>query len=126
MAYMQRWKGKVAAKSVLTGILRLGDGTKTAAATSGAATLNKPSGVITSESLTTTAGSLYTLTITDSEIAATDIVLASCALGTSTQGLPQIVSVTPAAGSVVIIVKNIHATQAFNGTITVAFAALDA
>lgn len=96
-------------------------GTKTATASSGAATLNKSAGVITSESLSTAAGSSYTLTLTDSAVAAADQVMASVALGTSTQGTPQIVSVTPAAGSVVIVVKNIHATQAFNGTILVAF-----
>ena len=43
----------------------LDTGTKTATATAGAATLNKMSGTVTSESLTTAAGATYTLTVTD-------------------------------------------------------------
>lgn len=96
-------------------------GTKTAAATAGAATLNKNSGKITSESITTAAGSEYTLTLTDSQIAAADIVLASVQLGTSTQGEPQVTTVTVSATQVIIVIKNIHATLAFNGTIVVSF-----
>lgn len=96
----------------------------TATATSGAATLNKIAGVVTSESLTTAAGATYTLTVTDSAIAATDIVFASVALGTATTGMPAVTTVTPAAGSLVIIVQNIAASAALNGTIKIAFAAI--
>lgn len=95
------------------------DGTATASA--GAATLNKMAGVITSESLTTAAAAEYTLTLTNSEVAAADIVMASVAYGTSTTGTPVITRVTPAAGSVVIVVKNDHATAPLNGTIKIAF-----
>ena len=101
-------------------------GTKTATATAGAATLNKRSGKVTSESLTTAAGADYTLTITNSAIAATDLVFPSVAKGTATEGTPQIVSTTPGAGSLVIVVRNVHASQAFNGTILVSFVALAA
>jgi hypothetical protein len=96
-------------------------GTKTATASAGAATLNKNAGVITSESLTTAAGSTYTLTLTNSQIAAADQVLASVALGTSTQGQPTILTTTPGAGSVVVVVKNVDLVNALNGTIKVAF-----
>lgn len=96
-------------------------GTKTAAATSGAATLNKNAGVITSEALTTAAGATYTLTLTDTTIAAADQVFASAALGTATTGMPAVTTVTPGAGSLVVIVQNIHASAALNGTIKVAF-----
>lgn len=101
--------------------IQLDTGTKTAAATAGAATLNKAAGVITSEALTTAAGATYTLTLTDSAIAAADQVFASVAMGTSTTGLPAITTVTPAAGSVVIVVRNAHASAALNGTIKIAF-----
>ncbi len=108
-----------------TNRLTLGSGTKTASATAGAATLNQPSGVITSEALTTAPDASYTLTITNSEIAATDVVLASLANGTNTQGTPVIGRVTPADGSVAIVVHNKHATaQALNGTLKVAFAVI--
>lgn len=100
---------------------KVDNGTKTAAATSGAATLNKASGQITSEALTTAAAADYTLTLTDSAIVATSLVFASVQFGTSTTGEPAITSITPAAGSVVIKVRNIHASAAFNGTIIVSF-----
>jgi hypothetical protein len=106
--------------------LELDTGTKTAAATTGAVTLNKSSGVLTSEALTTAAGNLYTMTLSNSKVAAGDIVLPSVALGDSTQGLPQMVTTTVTDGSVVFIVKNIHATQAFNGTITISYGVLKA
>lgn len=104
--------------------MALGKGTKTATAVAGAATLNKPSGKITSEALTTVAGATYTLTLTNSEIAAADIVQCSVALGTATTGVPTITTVKPAAGSVVIIVQNIAAAAALNGTLVFAFQVL--
>lgn len=109
---------------VTGGALTIDTGTKTATATAGAATLNKDAGVVTSETLTTAAAALYTLTITNSSIAATDQVFASVALGTSTQGVPMVTTVAPGSGSVVIKILNNHATDAFNGTIKVAFVVL--
>ena len=100
----------------------LDSGTVTAA--SGAATLNYPSGVVTSESLTTAAAAEYTLTLTNSLITADSIIVASAGLGSSTDGTPGIGGVTPAVGSVVITVTNLHAADAFNGTIKIAFAIL--
>lgn len=94
----------------------------TATAASGAATLNDLFGVITSEALTTAQNGIYTLTLTNSKIAAADIVLASVGNGTNTQGTPVVTTVVPAAGSVVIKVSNLHASaQALNGTIKVSF-----
>jgi hypothetical protein len=102
-------------------------GIGTATATAGAATLNALHGKVTSESLTTAQNVNYTLTITNSRIAAADIVMASVANGTNTQGTPVIVRVTPAAGSVVVIVRNAHdSAQAFNGTIVVSFTTVKA
>lgn len=99
----------------------------TAAATAGAATLNALYGKVTSEALTTAQNAIYTLTITNSAVAAADVVLASVADGTNTQGTPMVVRATPAAGSIVITVANKHATaEALNGTIVVAFAVLKA
>lgn len=103
---------------------KLATGTKTAAATAGAATLNKAAGKITSEALTTAAGADYTLTITNDQIAAADQVFASLANGTNTQGVPYIRSVTPGANSVVIVVRNGHASQALNGTLVISFMSL--
>lgn len=62
-------------------LLRLGGGTKTATAVAGAVTLNKSSGVITSEALSTAAAATYTLTITNNLVAAADIPFASVSFG---------------------------------------------
>lgn len=106
-------------------IFSLGSGTATA--TAGAATLANRFGKITTEALTTAQNGVYTLTITNSTIAAADLVMASVANGTNTQGTPTITLVQPSAGSLVILVSNLHASaQALNGTLVVTFAALGA
>lgn len=96
-------------------------GTKTATATGGAATLAKTSGKITSEALTTAAGADYVLTLTNSAIAAADLVFASVDNGTNTTEGLAINRVTPGAGSVVIRVRNTHASAALNGTVVISF-----
>lgn len=103
---------------------KLDTGTKIATATGGAATLAKSAGVITSEALSTAAGATYTLTLTNSTIAAADQVFASVAYGTATAGEPVVTRVTPGAGSVVIIVQNVHSANALDGTIKIAFMVL--
>lgn len=94
----------------------------TATATAGAATCNGTRCVVTTESLTTAALSSYTLTVTDSSIVANSIVgAASVNNGTNTTDGPQITTVAPTAGSVVIKVRNFNVTTAFNGTLKVTF-----
>ncbi|MDE2102789.1 MAG: hypothetical protein KGL39_36430 [Patescibacteria group bacterium] len=95
--------------------------TKTATGAALAVTLNTPSGVITTESLTTAAGGTFTYVITNSCIAATDIVNVSLGLGTASTGNPSVTTVTPAAGSVSVVVQNLHASAALNGTLKIAF-----
>jgi hypothetical protein len=110
--------------SVTGGTIILDTGTKTATATGGAATLNKSAGVITSEALTTAAAAAYTLTLTNSAIAAADQVFASVANGTNSQGIPVVTRITPGAGSATIEVTNLHGSEALNGTIVIAFMVL--
>ena len=93
----------------------------TASAVAGAATLSKQSGVITSEALTTAAGSDYVLTLTNSLVAATSRVFASVNNGTNTVEGLDVQRVTPGAGSVVIRIRNTHAASALNGTIRISF-----
>lgn len=62
-----------AADVAIDGNLRVNCGEVTAA--SGAATLNNKCGVITTEALTTTSGSVYTLLLTNSVATGSDIVL---------------------------------------------------
>jgi hypothetical protein len=102
--------------------LKVDTGTKTAAATGGAATLNKNAGVITSEALTTAAGATYVLDITNSTAAVADQVMASVQFGTSTTGTPAVTTVSTAtAGHIIVTVQNIHASAALNGTIKISF-----
>lgn len=105
--------------------LAIGNGTKTATAVAGAVTLNKSSGLITTEALTTIAGATYSLTITDTQLTAgTEFVFASVSNGTSTTGQPAIASIKVNTGNCVIVVQNIHASAVFNGTLKIAFMSL--
>lgn len=90
-------------------------------AVAGAVTLNQGAGFITSEALTTAAASSYTLTLTNSLIDANTLIFINVGLGTSTQGTPEATTVVDAAGTATILVKNIDATNAFNGTIVIGF-----
>ena len=99
----------------------------TASATAGAATLDTAMGKITTESLTTAQNATYTLTLTCAAIAAADHVFTNLAFGTNNQATPVIVRVTPAAGSVVILVKNMHdSAVALNGTLVISYVVMKA
>jgi hypothetical protein len=83
-------------------------------AVGGAATLNMRAGVITSEGLT--GATTYTLTLTNSLIAAASTVLCSPWDGAAT-GV-QVTSITPGVGSVVIVM----AMASLTGTVKIPFA----
>jgi len=110
----------------VTGGLVSDSGTKTATAAAGAATLHKTSGKITTENLTTAAGATYTLTLTNNKIAAADQVYVTVGNGTNTTGTATVATVKPAAGSVVIIIQNIHASAAFNLNLAISFLVIKA
>ena len=95
--------------------------TGTATSTAGAGTINAQTGVITTEALTTAAGSTYTMTLTNSYISANSIVMVTVGKGTATAGEPVVQFVTPAAGSAVILIRNVSAATALNGTIKIGF-----
>lgn len=101
----------------------LNSSTSTSAA--GAVTLNAKAGIITTETITTTGQSVYTLTITNSSITATDLVLASVGNGSNTTGIAAISSVVPTAGVLTIKVSNAAttATNPFGGSLKIAFVA---
>ena len=103
----------------LTGELVFTSGSDTS--TAAASTINAQSGQITTEALTTAAAAEYTFTLTNSNIAATSVVLVSVGKGTATAGTPVVAWVTPGAGSVVIIIQNAHVSSALDGTITINF-----
>ena len=95
-------------------------GANTATATSGAATLNTIMGTVTTESLTTAAAAVYTLTLTNSVVTATSNVQAAVYSKSNTTPGVVVQSIVPAAGSVVIKVLN-NGTAALNGTLSVVF-----
>jgi len=98
-----------------------------ATATAGAATLAARRGKITSEALTTAQNLFYTLTITNTTCAAADMVMASLTNGTNSAGTPVITSVTPGAGTITIVVQNMHASAvALNGTLVISYEVLKA
>jgi len=98
----------------------------TATAVAGAATLNAQAGIVTTAALATAAGGTYTLTLTNSDIAAASNVMVTVGYGTCTTGDAIVQSVTPAAGSCVIVIKNVSAVAAFNGTLLIQFLVVDA
>lgn len=106
---------------IILGTISTDEGTKTATAAAGAATLSKYQGKVTSEALTTAAGADYVLTLTNTKIAATDLVFVSVANGTNTTEGIAVNRVQPAAGSCVIRIRNTHATVALNGTIVISY-----
>jgi hypothetical protein len=101
-----------------TGTVSLG-GLPTATATSGAATANGQRAVVTSEALTTAAGSDYVLTLTNSSITAANLVVCSVANGTNTTEGLACNRVQPGSGSAVIHIRNTNASSALNGTIVI-------
>lgn len=99
------------------GPVTLASGTATGAA--GASELDAAAGVITTESLTTGDGASYTHTITNSAVEATDIVFAS--VTTAGNGTPVVTKITPAAGSIAVVIQNIHASAAFSAALAISF-----
>lgn len=102
-----------------SGVAKINQVAGTSAA--GAITQNSLGGFITTESLTTAAGATYTLTVTNSQVAAGDHIDVEIAGGSNSAGIAVKGRVTPAAGSFAIQVMNLHASAAFNGTLILSY-----
>lgn len=109
--------GEILVKPDLIGSMEIPVSTATAA--SGAATCNGYLCRITSESLTTAAAAEYTLTLTNDKIDANSVLFTSAAKGTSTQGTVIAGGAKAGAGTATIVVSNVHASEALNGTIII-------
>lgn len=106
----------------------VGGPASSASATSTAATLNGRQGKITSEALTTAAGSDYALVLTNAAVRCSSIVLASVANGTNTTegiAINRVQPCGPGPGQVTIRVRNTHASSALNGTLVISFQVLN-
>ncbi len=103
--------------------LTMESGTGTAAAgPPGTVTISKQSGLITTAALTTAAGASYTVNLTNTEISASSIVIASSYNGTNTGGaLKGYVRATPGSGTCALVIFNDHSSAAFNGTVKISF-----
>lgn len=88
----------------------------TGTTSSGAVTIDHITGVVTTESLTTTAGNSATLVITNNKVKAGDTVqVTMMGSGTNTRNYTYTAEVT-ADSTITVKIKNIEASNAFNGT----------
>lgn len=87
---------------------------------SNAVTINAQAGVITTSSLTVTAGSTYSITLTNSKIATSSVVLTQWMGGTNTLA-NFTVSATAGNGSSTIVIHNNDAVTSISGTIILGF-----
>jgi ABC-type branched-subunit amino acid transport system ATPase component len=95
--------------------------TGAATSTAGAATINTQTGQVTTEALATAAGAVYTFTLTNQVIKPTSIVNTVVGLGTATTGVPTVAYVTSGTGVATIVIQNIAAAAALNGTLKIGF-----
>lgn len=99
-------------------------GNTTTGTAGNSATINSAVGELTTGTLTTASGSTQAITITNSAVSATSIVLVQVAAysGTlATNGYPVVTKVVPAAGSFVISITNTHGANALSGTVKLRF-----
>lgn len=101
---------------------RLKVGSRTGTCSSNAVTVNAASGVITTEALTTAAGSTYTCTLTSNKITAGAMVYAIVDANGSA-GTPALanVTVTGASHTAAFIVQNIHSSTQLNSAVKIYF-----
>lgn len=104
----------------------LGDYTaeQTVTTTALAGTLNKVSGTIITNGLTTAAGALDTITITNNLVSVTSNILVWVVDAADTAGLPVIIYTAASAGSFTITIGNAHSVNALDGPITLKFIVL--
>jgi hypothetical protein len=108
-------------RNMVLGMAGIGTDIVTGTASSGAVTTTGKIGQITTESLTTANNAAYTLTMTNADIDADDLIMVTVGFGTATTGAPVVGSVTAAASGCVIVIHNKDSTGsgAFNGTLKI-------
>ena len=113
------WDVGGALKFASGGYATLDKGTVTAnSGNSYAVTSNHQAVIVTTDSLTTAAGSSRAITITNSQITGSSGIQATWIGGTNTGGTP-IIKAVPGAGTLTLTLYNNHASAAFNGTFVV-------
>lgn len=89
-----------------------------------AVTLNTPCGQITTVALTTAAAAEEVFTLTNSRLAATDVLVTSTTYAGA--GVPIVYVTAMAAGSCKINITNVHAANALNAVMVINFAIIKA
>jgi len=87
----------------------------------GNVTANGSSGQITTSSLTTAAGSTYTITFSNSSIASNSTLLLQAVGGTNTRLRFNIQVTALSSGSATLVITNFESSNALNGTIIFAY-----
>lgn len=90
-------------------------------AAAGAVKLNAKTGFITSESLTTAAGSDYVLTFTNNRVNLNSVIVFNVMNGTNTGGMPTLATVNTTTNGVVTVDVHNSGAAAFNGTLVLKF-----
>ncbi len=85
-------------------------------------TLNKPTGQITTVALTTVAAAEEEFTVTNSKVAAIDVIAVSTTYAGA--GTPIVAVKGVAAGSFKIVITNVHASAALNAALVINFAVI--
>lgn len=111
-------EGRMGNQRVAIGEVQIGRGTATAV--TNAATITNGSGIITTEVLTTAAGATQAITLTNTRIAAGDMVFSSLDPNGSA-GTPAIANVAVSANTAVFLIQNIHASAALNAALKISF-----
>lgn len=101
-----------------------GTDTATGSGTAGTATVNKMAGKVVTTSMTVTSNNTYVLTVNNSTVTSTDLVLCNVTSYGGT-GIPLLLTTTPGSGTITITIYNASAS-AFNTTAVVTFLVLKA
>ena len=88
-------------------------------AVAGAAQIGTDSGIITTQSLTTAAAATATFTIGCSAATPFSLPMVSIQNGSNSAGSPVVTTVTPGNGVVTVVIQNIAASAALNGTLKI-------
>jgi hypothetical protein len=119
-AYPQSAAASVAQIAAVGAAMTTNASTITGAGATGTVTASTQVGLITSAASTMAVGATQTVTVTSTLVTAASNVDATAFLGTSAVGRVQVQSVTPGAGSWVVVIKNVG-TAALSGTYQIGF-----
>jgi hypothetical protein len=96
----------------------------TATAAAGAVSTTSKRSRVTTESLSTAAGSSYTLTITNPRIRLRSILGVNVSKSSATTGKPEVGAILCSNGSATVEIRNVDASAAFNGTLLINYVIL--